>query len=1096
MKNYSVNPLSKKTHWKVEKSGLQKASRLLSCAGLVALMASVLLMVVPRGQAQSVCGSSNGDGNFAVFEDGCKFNKPTKLVFLIDRSGSMALRGQTYNAQIEGILAALNDPTIIPRDGTVEVGLVVFAGSANVLLVADKSLTRINSFADAEAVAQRVATLRCADLASQIAPCPAGETSINSAIFIANVLVNQNGRPNANRLLVLSTDGQTSDGDIADAVGTVDNARKSAITAGVGFELDAMLMGLDPANGEFAINKARVDQLVTPPPADVLPGATLVLANGECNTTATNVSNSDCQRQISDFANNIRAILRSAIISASYVVNTDADTAPFAPPQGDTLSLRQAIEAANCNGGDATITFNSSLQGKTISPIVPLPALTCPNITINGCSNDACAPIVTIDGANTDIAGGEAHSDGILIRSYRSTVRGLRIINFKRAGVAIDPVCPFDVTVGNLVELNVLEKNTKAGVVVRDPVDSNAILHSIDNTISRNTISDSATLIDLGDNGPTPNDAGDADEGPNHYINFPDSINVVTAPDNRVNITGQVSGEAAVGSVVELFAVTKFTVVSNAIVIGGVNFIGAIETAGNGTFTANGLAISPVGIYTATVTDRAGNTSELLFDAANTKPGRSVGAAATPINFGDVTVGTTSQPRAVLITNNGNAPLIITGCQIVRCAENDADNTARFAVVNCPTAPINPGQSFNVNVTFSPNACGAVRACVRFTTNDPLRPTITSELTATGNATGQGTITLEGGGQALDFGTVGAKGKGLKLKRQPRRQFTVQNTGCQPLTLTLTGIVRTGANTTNGKITNTSDPFYTIVRLNSNGSESAITGSITLAFNETATFRVRFNPSIPEVDDGVTGLAAADVLPDTVTSQVRLQQAGGSLLTVNLVGRVDTTLKLINPTNTRAAPVVNFTRNGDEFTVVFSVFDANLNTSSATFDFMDSGGRTIQSVTVDLAAQIQARGLVRGQSFTVTQKFTGARDNRDVTQVRLSVTDGEATETFTEPLNVLSNAQLEVAKIQSGAKLVMPVVKLGTKKGKLSSLRGGLRPPTSQSETLAKRKGITAFFVCAVPPPRFSPLGPIDAIFETRLNQLFSPNEFERKEKR
>ncbi len=1032
MKNYSPNPYSKKPERKLHLAQLKKSSRLFACASLLAFLSSFLFLAPLRGQAQSACGNSGGE-SFAVFEAGCKFNKPTKLIFLIDRSGSMALRGQTYNAQIEGIIAALNDPTIIPRDGTVEVGLVVFAGSADTLPVAGNQLTKITSSAKAEAVAQTVATLKCADLASQIAPCPAGETSISSAVFRANILVSQNGAANANRLFILSTDGQTSEGDIADAVGIVDNARKNAISAGVGFEMDVILMGLDPASEEFVINKARVDQLVTPPPVDVLPGATLVLANGECNTTASSVNNSDCQRQISDFANDIRAILRSGITSANFVVNTDADTAPFAPVQGDTLSLRQAIEAANCNGGDATITFAASVQGKTISPLIPLPALTCPNITINGCTGNNCTPAVTIDGANTDITKGEAHSDGILIRSFGATVRGLKIINFKRAGVAIDPICPFDVTVGNLIELNVLEKNAKAGVVVRDPVDSNAISHSVDNTISRNSISDSATLIDLGDNGPTPNDAEDADEGPNHYLNFPDSINVVTAPDNHVDITGKVSGPAAVGSVVELFAVTKFSVANNTIIIGGVTFIGATETNNTGMFTATGLATSPVGIYTATVTDLKGNTSELLIDAANTKPGRSVGAAATPINFGDVNLGTTSAPKAVHITNNGNAPLIITGCSIVRCAANDADFTSRFAVVNCPTAPINPGQSVDVNVTFSPTACGAAKACVQFTTNDPLRPQITSELNATGNATGTVAITLESNSSSLDFGTVGVKGKGLKLKRQPRRNFTVKNIGCQPLTLTLAGIVRTGANTTNGKITNTTDPFFNLVRVNANGSESAVTGAITLAFNETATFRVRFNPSIPAVDDRTTGLAAASVLPDVVNSQVRLQITGGMVVTVDLIGRVNTALKLINPTNPKAEPLVNFTRSGDEFTVEFSIFDANLNTSSATFEFINAEGRVRQSVTVDLAAQIQARGLVRGQSFTVTQKFTGARDNRDVNQVRLSVTDGEATETATEPLNVLNNAQIENTKVEGGAKLAMPVVNLLSAKKKLTA---------------------------------------------------------------
>ncbi|MEW6130835.1 MAG: choice-of-anchor D domain-containing protein [Acidobacteriota bacterium] len=1042
MKNNLAKYLLEKQPGKLAMANRKVHARRLISVGFFAFIIVSLMTVTMRGQAQSPCDT----GIITVAGTPCKTNQPTKVVFLIDRSGSMSPRGQTYNAQIEGIMKTLRDPTIISRDGSVEVGIVVFAGGANVLLVQDKALTRIDSLTAAENVAQAVGNLKCADLSSGIAPCPAGETSMTSAIFTADVLVSQNGATNANRLFILSTDGQTSTGDIAEAVGRVAAAQKAATTLGVGFELDVILMGLDPATPEFAINKANVDALVYPPPVDALPGATLVLANGDCNVSATGTANPDCQRQISDFASDVRDILRSGIISTNYVVNTEVDTAPGATP-GTTLSLRQAIEAANCNGGDANITFAESLRGTTIRPLIPLPALVRPNININGCDGENCAPIVTIDGVNTDSDAGEAHRDGILIRSYNNTVRGLRIINFDRAGIAIDPICPADVTVNNTVAQNVLEANDEVGVLVLDPEVARAIAHSTGNTISRNNISDSPVLIDLGGDGLTPNDEGDADTGPNLLVNFPDSINVVTGENNLVNITGQVNGAAAVGSVVELFAVTNFTVVSNVIVIGGVNHIGTAETDGTGAFSATGLATSPVGIYTATVTDIEGNTSELLIDAANTKPGRSIAAAATPIAFGEVTVGTTSPAKPVQITNNGNAPLVITGCTVVKCATADPDNTARFAVTNCPTAAINPGQSVNVNVTVTPNACGAIKACVQFTTNDPLRPQITSELTATGNAVGQGRVTIEGGGTTVDFGTVGAKGNGLKLKKQPRRQFTIQNTGCQPLTLTLAGFVRTGANTTNGKITGTNDSaFFSIVRLAAGGNETAVTSPITLGFNETATFRVRFRPAIPAVVNGTTGLAASSVLPDTVTSQVVFQQAGSSPLMVPLIGRVTTGVKFINPSNPANDPVVNFTRNGDEFTVEFSLFDANLNTTRATFDFVDRSGRAVQTVDVDLASQIQARGLVTGQSFTVTQKFTGAKDNPNVSLVRINVTDGESNASGSADLVVLSSLKVESLKVEGGAKLVMPVVRLENKKS--LSLRGGLRPRTLAEGTL------------------------------------------------
>jgi hypothetical protein len=990
----------------------------------------------------------------------CVKSRPTKLIFLVDRSGSMALHGQTYNSQIDGIIRSLRDPTIVLRDGSVEVGIVVFAENAVTLLVNERPLTQINSFTDAEAVANRVATLKCANLESQIAPCPFGATSMQSAIQLADILVSQNGNKQAHRLFVMSTDGQTSEDDVAASVCRVIEARNAAKLVGVTFEFDVLLMGLNPTSPEFAINKARMDSIVTvqdgnqlscfsadgggggvglpistqegdqaivPQEAATLPGATLVINGGEC---AISGQAADCDRQVNDFANDVRAILRSSIKAISLVVNTEADTAPGAIVAGDTLSLRQAIEAANCNGGDATITFASSLAGKTIAPLIPLPALTQPNIKINGCNGDNCTPTITIDGSNTDVTAGEAHLDGILIRSNRDVVRGLRIIRFKRAGVAIDPISPGDVTLNNLVEKNVFENNAAAGVLVRNPIaaTATAIQNSTGNTISRNAISDSPTLIDLGGDGKTANDLNDADQGANTLLNFPDTLNVSATANNTVTITGKLNGPTVAGATVELFGVTKFRIVDSNLVIDAVTFLGQATADANGNFTAEGLAVSPTGIYTATATDKAGNTSEVLSESATVKPGRAVGAATTPINFGDVTLNVASTPRPVQITNTGNAPLVVTGCTLVRCSANDADQTARFAITGCPTAPINPGESATVNVVLTPNACGAVKACLALATNDPARPTITSELMGNGNAVGQGRLTLEGGGSQLDFGTVGAKGNGLKAKKRPARTFTIENQGCQALSLTIPNIVRTGAAVTSGKITQTNDStFFSLVRVNADGTESAIANPIVLAPRQTSTFRIRFNPKIPAVATNTSGLAASDVLPDTITSQLVIAQAGGSPLTVNLIGRVTTAVRFINPTNPAGTPIIDFSRTGDEFTVTFSLFDANLNVSKASYQFIDRNGSLVgQPFDIDLTQQIQARGLVTGQSFTVTQKFTGAKDNTNIASVRVTVSDNESSDTLSGDLVVVSAIKTQSLRRESQTTVKMPTLNLNS----------------------------------------------------------------------
>ena len=58
------------------------------------------------------------------------------------------------------------------------------------------------------------------------------------------------------------------------------------------------------------------------------------------------------------------------------------------------------------------------------------------------------------------------------------------------------------------------------------------------NTILGNNIFENSSLgIDLGSNGPTPNDAGDGDSGPNNYQNFPDLTNAFISGSGDLRLT-------------------------------------------------------------------------------------------------------------------------------------------------------------------------------------------------------------------------------------------------------------------------------------------------------------------------------------------------------------------------------------------------------------------------------------------------------------------------------------------------------------------------------------------------------------------------------
>ncbi|HYV04615.1 MAG TPA: vWA domain-containing protein, partial [Blastocatellia bacterium] len=634
------------------RAGLKHTYRVLAGPRFVVLIA----FSISLGLAVALVGPSLRAHQTAEPSPDCPATQTRiNLVFIIDRSGSLAHkinppheqnegRGQTYNVEIEGVRRALLDSSVIPRDGSVSVGAVLFDGEASVAL----SLTApINSDGAAQAIAAQVETLHCLDLDSDIASCPAGDTNFDKAIRQADQIARS--RSGARRVFIMSTDGEATDLD--KGVSASNSARENASKEGVKAELDVILIGV-PAE-KLNESQEAVNKVVFPSPPTDLPGAVeIITKRNDCNGSGApfeSLFEEGCQCEIRQFADFTRRALRSDVPSSNLTVTTSFDPIPSTPfLEGTPLSLRQAIEMANSNGGHTAITFNLSSEDKILKPNVPLPPLTAPDITICGCAADCapsipdkvscsqaslreekrCQPTVTIDGQGK-------LQDGILIRSNRDVVRGLQIINFVHAGIVIQPVCPSDNTGFNRIELNKLEDNTKAGICVLDPPPGhgNAVTHNIGNTISMNDISGSETPIDLGSaapfppsapmsvcDGPTPNDIGDGDEGPNTLLNYPAPFTADTAG-NTVTVTGRVNIPAVdhpinEQAVVEVFAVTKVHPASGAAVVDAVTFFGRIflDEMEGGAFSMRftDVPVSPINGYTAAFTDRAGNTSELI----------------------------------------------------------------------------------------------------------------------------------------------------------------------------------------------------------------------------------------------------------------------------------------------------------------------------------------------------------------------------------------------------------------------------------------------------------------------------------------------------
>ena len=253
-------------------------------------------------------------------------------------------------------------------------------------------------------------------------------------------------------------------------------------------------------------------------------------------------------------------------------------------------------------------------------------------------------------------------------------------------------------------------------------------------------------------------------------------------------------------------------------------------------------------------------------------------------------------------------------------------------------------------------------------------------------------VTIPGNKTAVEFATVPPTRKAPKPKKNPCSFFTIENIGFAPLTVTFDSIVRTGSDVDSGRITDPNDTrFFSLSTVNADGLSPLDIGAVlTLQPGKVQNICATFVALIPALAGKTTGLAASNVLPDTVTSKIVFRQSGGANIAVPLLARVSTGVVLVNLVNPRTQPEVIFTRSGDNITVSYAVFDSNLDVSRAKYEFLDNSGQVVAGpFEIDLAAPIRSLNLVKGQSFSVDQKFTGASSNPDITGVRLTVFDGE-----------------------------------------------------------------------------------------------------------
>ncbi|HSB11440.1 MAG TPA: HYR domain-containing protein [Blastocatellia bacterium] len=344
---------------------------------------------------------------------------------------------------------------------------------------------------------------------------------------------------------------------------------------------------------------------------------------------------------------------------------------------------------------------------------------------------------------------------------------------------------------------------------------------------------------------------------------------------------------------------------------------------------------------------------------------------------------------------------------------------------NCPGGSVTcvppSGSSFPLGITN-----------VRCTAVDAKGGQASCGFTVTVNGAPQAVVRLEGDGPTLEFGPINALKKVKKLKKQPARNFTVENVGCLPLVLTFDSLRRIGEDVDRGRIGDPDDrDVFTLYRVDSSGNQTEleILSDVLINPGQKQNFRVRFHPVIPTVENETRGLPAGQVLPDVITSRITFSQNSGPPIAIDLVGHLNTAVLLTDPGNPRNGATIVFSRVEDEFVIEYTVFDSDLDVNKATYQFADSHNRPVgQLISVGLTSLIQQAGFVTGQTFTIRQRITGAEGHGEIALVVVTVFDGESSDSASSVLGASANAvatPLSRTGLRFGPRfLYAPVVRL------------------------------------------------------------------------
>ena len=263
----------------------------------------------------------------------------------------------------------------------------------------------------------------------------------------------------------------------------------------------------------------------------------------------------------------------------------------------------------NFIGTDITGTSNPPLAKGSHSGGNGMSIFTDGSVTIGG-NSAAARNVISCQGRGLLINGGVVTVQGNYIGT---TVDGLTPLGNNAAGVRVESAAVAIIGGTAPGQGNLIAHNFSAGVEVRN----NARATILGNSIFDNGTRDVNTFqghpgIDLNDDGVTPNDDCDSDNGPNTLQNYPSLTAAVAASDGTLTVTGSLNSRPGNSFRVEFFSNPTCEASGHG---EGETFIGSTTVSTDGSCNASINvtlpSVVPVGQFiTATATDADGNTSE------------------------------------------------------------------------------------------------------------------------------------------------------------------------------------------------------------------------------------------------------------------------------------------------------------------------------------------------------------------------------------------------------------------------------------------------------------------------------------------------------